>query len=133
MGRFIPPDPSKGDERTIGGYMAVHDRPAAFQGSDGLSYSVAIEVDRTGEAERPYGAYFLFVRWRRLGTQGVEGHLESTFLAYGESIASARAALGAMPLEEVKAVLDDLIRTNAPAPPRRWWDVMRDEDEDHST
>ena len=65
--------------------MAVHDRPAAFQGSDGLSYSVAIEVDRTGEAERPYGAYFLFVRWRRLGTQGVEGHLESTFLAYGVS------------------------------------------------
>jgi hypothetical protein len=129
MGRFIPPDPSKGDERTIGGYMAVHDRPAAFQGSDGISYSVAIEADRTGEAERPYGAYFLFVRWRRLGTQGVEGHLESSFLAYGESSASARAALGAMPLEEAKAVLDDLIRANAPAPPRRWWDAMRDEDE----
>ena len=129
MGRFIPPDPSKGDESTIGGYMAVHDRPAAFQGSDGLSYSVAIEAERTGEAERPYGAYFLFVRWRRLGTQGVEGHLESAFLAYGESSANARDALGAMPLEEVKAVLDDLIRANAPAPPRRWWDVMKDEDE----
>jgi hypothetical protein len=129
MGRFIPPDPSKGDERTIGGYMAVHDRPAAFQGSDGISYSVAIEADRTGDVERPYGAYFLFVRWRRLGSQGVEGHLESPFLAYGESSASARAALGAMPLEEAKAVLDDLIRANAPAPPRRWWDAMRDEDE----
>jgi hypothetical protein len=129
MGRFIPPDPSKGDERTIGGYMAVHDRPAAFQGSDGLSYSVAIEAERTGEGERPYGAYFLFVRWRRLGSQGVEGHLESAFLAYGESSASAREALGAMPLEEVKAVLDDLVRANAPTPPRRWWDVMRDEDE----
>ena len=129
MGRFIPPDPSKGDERTIGGYMAVHDRPAAFQGSDGISYSVAIEADRTGDAERPFGAYFLFVRWRRLGTQGVEGHLESPFLAYGESPASARAALGAMPLEEAKAVLDDLIRANAPAPPRRWWDAMRDETE----
>lgn len=109
--------------------MAVHDRPAAFQGSDGLSYSVAIEAERTGEAERPFGAYFLFVRWRRLGAQGVEGHLESTFLAYGESPASAREALGAMLLEEVKAVLDDLIRANAPAPPRRWWDVMRDEDQ----
>jgi hypothetical protein len=129
MGRFIPPDPSKGDERTIGGYMAVHDRPAAFQGFDGISYSVAIEADRTGDVERPYGAYFLFVRWRRLGSQGVEGHLESPFLAYGESSASARAALGAMPLEEAKAVLDDLIRANAPAPPRRWWDAMRDEDE----
>ena len=130
MGRFIPPDPSKGDERTIGGYMAVHDRPAAFQGSDGISYSVAIEADRTGDAERPYGAYFLFVRWRRLGTQGVEGHLESPFLAYGESPVRARVALGAMPIEEAKVVLDDLIRANAPAPPRRWWDAMRDAGED---
>ena len=128
-GRFLPPDPSKGDERTIGGYMAVHARPAAFQGSDGLSYSVAIETDRTGDAERLFGAYFLFVRWRRLGAQGVEGHLESTFLAYGDSAAAAREALGTMALEQVKSILEDLIRANAPAPPRRWWDVMKDEDE----
>ena len=109
--------------------MAVHARPAAFQGSDGLSYSVAIETDRTGESERPFGAYFLFVRWRRLGTQGVEGHLESPFLAYGATAPAAVAALGGMPLDEVKAVLDDLIRASAPEPPRRWWDVMRDDDE----
>jgi hypothetical protein len=128
-GRFLPPDPSKGDERTIGGYMAVHARPAAFEGSDGLSYSVAIETDRTGDQNRPFGAYFLFVRWRRLGTQGVEGHLESPFLAYGATPADAKSSLGAMALEEVKAILDDLIRANAPAPSRRWWDVMRDESE----
>jgi hypothetical protein len=129
MGRFLPPDPSKGDERTIGGYMAVHARPAAFQGSDGLSYSVAIETDRTGEAARPFGAYLLFVRWRRLGAQGVEGHLETSFLAYGATAAEASKALGAMALEEVKAILDDLIRARAPEPSRKWWDVMRDEDE----
>lgn len=128
-GRFLPPDPSKGDENTIGGYMAVHARPAAFQGSDGLSYSVAIETDRTDDPERPFGAYFLFVRWRRLGTHGVEGHLETPFLAFGSTPAEAQSALGTMPLEEVKSILDDLIRAGAPAPPRRWWDVMRDEDE----
>ena len=128
-GRFLPPDPSKGDENTIGGYMAVHARPAAFQGSDGLSYSVAIETDRTDDAANPFGAYFLFVRWRRLGTQGVEGHLESPFLAFGPSRAEATAALGTMSLGEVKAILDDLVRANAPEPPRRWWDVMRDDDE----
>ena len=128
-GRFIPPDPSRGDENTIGGYMAVHARPAAFQGTDGLSYSVAIEADRTGEADRPFGAYFLFVRWRRLGTQGVEGHLESPFLAFGATAAAARETLGTMPLGEVKAILDDLIEASAPAPSRRWWDVMRDEDQ----
>jgi plasmid stabilization system protein ParE len=32
-----------------------------------------------------------------------------------------------MALERVKAILDDLIGTNAPAAARRWWDVMRDE------
>jgi hypothetical protein len=69
------------------------------------------------------------VRWRRLGAQGVEGHLESAFLATGPTAADAAAALGAMPLGEVKAILDDLIRSKAPEPPRRWWDVMRDDDE----
>jgi hypothetical protein len=128
-GRFLPPDPSKGDENTIGGYMAVHARPAAFQGSDGLSYSVAIETDRTDDVANPFGAYFLFIRWRRLGTQGVEGHLESPFLAFGTSRAEATTALGAMSLGEVKAILDDLVRANTPEPPRRWWDVMRDDDE----
>jgi hypothetical protein len=128
MGRFLPPDPSKGDERTIGGYMAVHARPAAFQGSDGLSYSVAIETDRTGEEARPFGAYFLFVRWRRVGAQGVEGHLESPFLAWGASQAEAVASLGMMPLDDVKATLDDLIRTRVPEPSRKWWDAMRDDE-----
>lgn len=128
-GRFLPPDPSKGDENTIGGYMAVHARPAAFQGSDGLSYSVAIETDRTDDPTRPFGAYFMFVRWRRLGTQGVEGHLESPFLAFGTSRADATTALGVMSLGEVKAILDDLVRAQTHDTPRRWWDVMRDDDE----
>lgn len=127
-GRFIPPDPTRGDESTIGGYMAVHARPAAFEGSDGLSYSVAIEVDRTGDDAHPWGAWFLFVRWRRLGAQGVEGHLESPWLAHGDTADEAKATLGAMPLGEVKAILDDLIRQHEPAPSRRWWDAMRDED-----
>ena len=29
-GRFLPPDHSRGDANTIGGYTAVHARPAAF-------------------------------------------------------------------------------------------------------
>lgn len=127
-GRFIPPDPSRGDESTIGGYMAVHARPAAFEGSDGLSYSVEIEVDRAGEPDR-WGAWFLFLRWRRLGAQGIEGHLETEFLAHGATADEAREALGAMPLGEVKAILDDCIRRKTPEPARRWWDVMRDEDQ----
>ena len=127
-GRFLPPDHSRGDANTIGGYAAVHARPAAFEGSDGLSYSVEIVVDETGMPDRPFGAYFMFLRWRRIGAQGIEGHLETDYLTYGSSDDAAREAIGAMTLSEVKAVMEQLIREQAAnKPTRRWWDAMRDE------
>src|SRR3982751_1433417 len=127
-GRFQPPDHSRGDANTIGGYTAVHARPAAFEGSDGMSYSVEIVVDETGIAGRPFGAYFMFLRWRRVGTQGIEGHLETDYLAYGPTEDAARTAIGSMALSEVKAVMEQLIREQAATnPTRRWWDAMRDE------
>ncbi|MGH7693690.1 MAG: hypothetical protein ACRENH_01855 [Gemmatimonadaceae bacterium] len=129
MARFLQPDHSKGDANTIGGYMAVHGRPAAFEGSDGISYSVAIESQATGDATRPWGAYFLFMRWRRIGPQGVEGHLESDFLTYADSAAEAKQALGSLPLTAVRAELERLIAERAASEPpaRKWWDAMRDE------
>ena len=60
MGRFLPADHSKGDPNTIGGYMAVHDRPAAFEGSDHASYSVEIVSDASGDRTRPFAAYLLW-------------------------------------------------------------------------
>ena len=127
-GRFLPPDHSRGDANTIGGYAAVHARPAAFEGSDGMSYSVEIVVDETEMVGRPYGAYLLFLRWRRMGTQGIEGHLETDYLAYGPTEGAAREAIGRLELSAVKQMLDDLIREQAAArPARRWWDAMRDE------
>ena len=127
-GRFIPPDHSRGDANTIGGYAAVHARPAAFEGSDGMSYSVEIIVDETDIVGRPYGAYFLFLRWRRMGTQGIEGHLETDYMAYGATEEAARAAIGTMTLTAVKQLIDELIREqSASKPTRKWWDAMRDE------
>ena len=127
-GRFLPPDHSRGDANTIGGYAAVHARPAAFEGSDGMSYSVEIVVDDTGIAGRPFGAYLLFLRWKRIGAQGIEGHLETDYLAYGTSEDEARAAIGELTLSAVKRMLDELIRErSAQQPTRRWWDAMRDE------
>jgi hypothetical protein len=127
-GRFLQPDHSRGDANTIGGYAAVHARPAAFDGSDGMSYSVEIVVDGTEISGRPYGAYFMFLRWRRVGTQGIEGHLETDYLAYGATEVAARDAIGAMSLGAVKHLLDELIREqSANRPSRRWWDAMRDE------
>lgn len=127
-GRFLPPDHSQGDANTIGGYAAVHARPAAFEGSDGMSYSVEIIVDETDIAGRPYGAYFMFLRWRRIGTQGIDGHLETDYLVYGPTEAAARAAIGLLTLNAVKQLLDELIREHsANQPSRKWWDAMRDE------
>ena len=124
MGRFLPPDHSQGDERTIGGYIAVHARPAAFEGADGASYSVSIEVDASDDPAQPLGGYLFFVRWSP-GEPRASGHLESDFLVRGDDDASVRAQLGALSLEEVKRVLDALIQAQTPAE-RRWWDVMRE-------
>jgi hypothetical protein len=127
-GRFLPPDHSRGDANTIGGYAAVHARPAAFEGSDGMSYSVEIVVDETEIPGRRFGAYFMFLRWRRVGAQGIEGHLETDYLAYGSTEDAARDAIGAMTLSDVKSILERLIREQAAnKPTRRWWDAMRDE------
>ena len=129
MGRFLPPDHSKGDEHTLGGYMAVHARPAAFEGADGASYSADIAIDSTGDAAAPVGAYLIFVRWSP-GEPRVVGHLETDFLARARSEDEARAAIGALSLEETKRVLDELIRASRPsAAERPWWDVMREESE----
>jgi hypothetical protein len=128
---YRPPDHSKGDESTIGGYAAVHDRPAAFEGSDGFSYSVELMTEQTterGDLAAPWAGFILFVKWARLGAQSPEGHLESDYLVRGSSEAETKRALGESPLGDVKALLERLIaERNAGAPTRRWWDAMRDE------
>ena len=127
--RYRPPDHSKGDPSTIGGYAAVHDRPAAFEGSDGFSYSVELMTEPTGDATAPWAAFILFVKWARLGAQSPEGHLETDYLLTAQSESDARAALGETPLSEVKSLLDRVIAAKqGGAPSRRWWDAMRDDD-----
>lgn len=129
MGRFLPPDHSKGDEHTLGGYMAVHARPAAFEGADGASYSADIAIDGTGDAAAPVGAYLIFLRWSS-GEPRVVGHLETDFLARARTEEEARAVIGALSLEETKRLLDELIRASRPsAAERPWWDAMREENE----
>lgn len=111
--------------------MAVHDRPAAFEGSDGFSYSVEIIAEETGNSAGPWQAFFLFVKWARLGAQNPEGHLESDYLVSGSTESAARSRLGELPLADVKAMLDRLIAERSGGTPgRRWWDAMRDESGD---
>jgi hypothetical protein len=127
-GQFRPADHSKGDANTIGGYMAVHDRPAAFEGADGYSYSVEILTQHEPEESPPWGAFFLFVRWARIGAQSPEGHLESGYVARGATEDEARARAGQLSLAETRIVLVGLVAAAGGAKPsRRWFDAMRDD------
>jgi len=109
-GQHLPPDHSRGDERTLGGYAAVHGRPPAFDGPDGLSYSADILVDETGDGDGRWGAYLFFVRWTQ-GNPVLAGHLESDFLTVGPTAEAARAQLAAWPLSAVKDALDRLVQS----------------------
>jgi hypothetical protein len=127
-GQFRPADHSKGDANTIGGYMAVHDRPAAFEGSDGFSYSVEILAQHEPAETPPWAGFFLFVKWARIGAQSPEGHLESDYVAGGTNEAEAIANAGKLSLTATKKILDGLIAGRpAGQPARRWFDVMRDD------
>lgn len=125
MGQFKPGDFSKGDPDTIGGYMAVHDRPAAFEGSDGASYSTELVVDKTDDESSPFGAYILFIRWGQ-GEPFASGHLETPYLFYARSEEDARRMVGQLPLSTVKKLLDGLIAARAQSS-RPWWEVMHEE------
>jgi hypothetical protein len=65
------------------------------------------------------------VRWRQ-GDPVASGHLETEFIAYGNTEDEARALVGALSLSEVRSRLDALIKTKSgDAVP--WWDAMRNE------
>jgi hypothetical protein len=133
MGQFKQPDFTKGDPNTLGGYMAVHDRPAAFEGSDGFSYSVEILADDEHIETDRWGGYLFFIRWARIGASSPEGHLESDILARAPTEREARERIAALALTEVKHVLDELIaRSPSGAPKRKWWDAMAAEEDEQA-
>lgn len=124
MGQFLPGDLSKGDPNTLGGYMAVHARPAAFEGADGGSYSAEIVTEPTPESGAGVVAgYILFVRWRA-GDPVASGHLETDYLATGTE-AEVLREIGGLSLQRVRALLDSLVHSQSAGRP--WWDVMREE------
>ena len=68
--------------------MAKHERAAAFGGSDGQAYSVAIYVEDEADVRGLFGASLLFVRWSPAGDRPT-GHVETDVLAWGRSPAEA--------------------------------------------
>jgi hypothetical protein len=95
-------------EVTLAGYMAKHERAAAFTGSDGHPYSCAVYVDDEADPMGRYGAALLFVRWSADGSVPA-GHVETDYLAWGNTPAEAEQRIGVLSLYDVKAALDQAI------------------------
>ena len=95
------------EDDTLSGYVAVHGRPPAFEGSDGQSYSVGVFSDDDPDPAGTYGASLLFIRWSK--DNEPDGHLESDYLARAKEPAAAEAEVCAMTLADVKEALDMLI------------------------
>jgi hypothetical protein len=102
-------------EVTLGGYMAKHDRAAAFAGADGEPYSVGIFVEEEPDELGRFGASLLFVRWSRAGDRPV-GHVESQVLVWGRTPEEAEDRIKAISLFDVKTALDEAIGRT----PREW-------------
>ncbi len=102
------------DDSTLGGYEAAHDRPPAFEGSDGRAYSAAVYVDDIPDADGRYGGAVLFVRWSPQGDRA-DGHVETPYLVFGATAEEAGAHVRALTLLEVKRQLDVAIATQGEA------------------
>ena len=106
--RLNPIAPTGADEGTLSGYTAIHGRAPAFEGGDGMPYTVAIESEAAEDAEGIWVAYLVFVRWAADST-AIMGHVETDDLARAGSEKEAREALGRMTLTEAKQLLDRLV------------------------
>jgi hypothetical protein len=94
---------------TLGGYLALHDRPPGFEGADGHPYTVSPEVEKTPNLHAPFSGYLVFPRWADKGI-GIVGHLETPLLCHGKTMEEVSARLEALTLSEVNNLLTQAIR-----------------------
>jgi len=100
---------------TLGGYMEHHNRPPAFEGSDGFPYTVSVEVEKTPDLLAPFAGYLVFPRWAATGA-GIVGHLETPLLRHGKSREQVTSELNALSLAEVSDLLNEAILTRQERP-----------------
>lgn len=96
------------DDRTLGGYFAVHSRPPAFEGCDGQPYTVSIETERSPDLRSPVAGYLVFPRWAETGL-GIVGHVETPLLWRGPTPQAVTEAAGTISLHEVQRLLNTAI------------------------
>jgi hypothetical protein len=98
-----------GEDATLGGYVSLHERPPAFQGSDGHPYTVSLEVEKTPNLLAPYSGFLVFPRWAETGV-GIVGHLVTPILLEKASRAGVEESLGRLTLLEVQRLLEEAIQ-----------------------
>ncbi|MDE0898322.1 MAG: hypothetical protein OSA81_04830 [Longimicrobiales bacterium] len=106
------------DDTTLGGYFRVHDRPPAFEGSDGHPYTVSVETEKTGNLRSPVEGFLVFPRWAQSGV-GIVGHVETAILTQSASVEDATDTIGRLTLYEVHALLEDAVRRSLQADAER--------------
>lgn len=104
-----PPTSQGETDASLGGYLAHHHRPPAFEGTDGHPYTVSPEVERTPNLLAPYSGYLVFLRWAESGV-GIVGHMETPILLEAASHDEAKASLNALSLLEVQGLLEEAIQ-----------------------
>lgn len=111
--RRVREEPGEGaDDHTLGGYLAVHSRPPAFEACDGQAYTVSIETERSGDLRAPVAGFLVFPRWADTGL-GIVGHVETPLLWRGSSRGAVVAQAGAVTLHEVQRLLNEAVVARA--------------------
>ncbi|MDH3271266.1 MAG: hypothetical protein OEN56_08045 [Gemmatimonadota bacterium] len=100
------------DDSTLGGYFRVHDRPPAYEGSDGHPYTVSVETEKTANLTAPYAGYLVFPRWAQSGV-GIVGHVETRTLVEAATVDEVTERLGTLTLYDIQDLLEDAIRRSA--------------------
>lgn len=97
------------DDTTLAGYFRVHDRPPAYEGSDGHPYTVSVETEKTGDLKAPWAGYLVFPRWARTGV-GIVGHVETDVVVSASTAQEVTDRLGELTLYDVQDLLEEAIQ-----------------------
>ncbi len=101
-------EPGPPQDGTLAGYFEAHNRPPAFEGSDGHPYTVSPEVEQTGNLRAPYAGFLVFPRWALTGP-GIVGHVETPVLVERRSSQESLDWMGRLSLHEVRAYLEEAL------------------------
>ncbi|MEO2157905.1 MAG: hypothetical protein ABGX31_01060 [bacterium] len=101
----------KSQDTTLGSYIKIHQRPPAFEGSDGLPYTVSTEIETVTDLLRPYVAYLVFPQWASTGL-GIIGHLQTRMLFRETTREQAELSISSLELSTVKTLLEEAIASS---------------------